>query len=299
MLPTLGKWARTTVAVTIAAVLCGAGASTVSASSSSPAAAPARSDSADKPVYLIHGYDPTIESKGCKKWSTATKAMKSWGWKGKFVRVGFYAIDQGTGCTVNIAPNGDADTPIRELGKQLAWDIYNRYTVRGKTVDLVGHSMGGLIARAALTGTARHEAGFPSKLYVEDAVTLGTPHRGAMSAYLCQEGQQCADMRATSSFMEWLGPTLPQADQGTDWTLIASHADHVATVNTASPELSGAQHLVRYAATTGLTHGKLRTTTDGTYRMNYSNDGSPWRHIRYGAAPIRAAMNGLYWATKW
>ncbi|MEU3957845.1 hypothetical protein AB0F45_37160, partial [Streptomyces achromogenes] len=109
MLPTLGKWARTTVTVTIAAVLCGAGASTVSASSSSPAVVPARSDSADKPVYLIHGYDPTIESKGCKKWSTAVKAMKSWGWKGKFVRVGFYAIDQGTGCTVNIAPNGDAD----------------------------------------------------------------------------------------------------------------------------------------------------------------------------------------------
>ncbi|MFD6987700.1 esterase/lipase family protein [Streptomyces sp. NPDC059943] len=263
------------------------------------AAAQTRTNSADKPVYLIHGYDPSIKSTGCNKWNKTARAMKSWGWTGKFVKVGFYAVDEGSKCTVNIAREGDADTPIKELGKKLAWDVYNRYTVKGKTVDMVGHSMGGLIARAALTGTARQERGFPPKLYVEDVVTLGTPHRGAASSYLCTEGQQCADMRATSDFMSWLGVTVPQADQGTDWTLIASHADHVAPVSTASPDLSGAQHLVRYAASTGLIHSKLRTTTNDTFRMNHSNNGSAWQHIRYGAAPIRATMNALYSASKW
>ncbi|MCM2388262.1 hypothetical protein [Streptomyces albipurpureus] len=79
--------------------------------------------------------------------------------------------------------------------------------------------------------------------------------------------------------------------------LIGSHFDYVANVNTATPAGSGAQHLVRYAMSERLDHSELRTQRTGTHRMNYTNNGSLWRHIRYGAAPVRAAMNAIYWLT--
>ncbi|MFJ2591339.1 esterase/lipase family protein, partial [Streptomyces sp. NPDC087538] len=53
------------------------------------------------------------------------------------------------------------------------------YSAKGQTVDLVGHSMGGLIIRAALAGYAKGDPTWPDTLYVEDVVTLGTPHKAA------------------------------------------------------------------------------------------------------------------------
>ncbi|MEU2855612.1 esterase/lipase family protein [Streptomyces syringium] len=295
----LGRRVRAalTVGMAMAAFAVGLGAPASQAAEPAP---PVKSDSADKPVYLIKGY--TADSPGCsRKWDKAKRSMKSWGWTGEFVKVGFYTADIGGGCTVNIAKDGDADTSIKYLGQQLAWDIHRRYTSKGKSVDVITHSMGGLIARAALAGTQRGEDGFPPKLYVEDVVTLGTPHRGGILTYFCGnvEGQQCQDMRPSSPFMAWLGPTLPQGEGGTDWTLIASHFDYVANVNSATPEAAGAQHLVRYAMSAQLNHSELRTQRTGTHRMNYTNNGSPWRHMRYGAAPVRAAMNAIYWADRW
>ncbi|WP_443030951.1 PGAP1-like alpha/beta domain-containing protein [Streptomyces sp. CB02400] len=39
--------------------------------------------------------------------------------------------------------------------------MYKNDSRYGWSVDLVGHSMGGLIIRAALTGTERHMEGWP------------------------------------------------------------------------------------------------------------------------------------------
>jgi len=53
---------------------------------------------------------------------------------------------------------------------------YLRRHVRGGRIDLVGHSLGGLVARAYLQelGGARR---------VDQCITLGTPHRGTYNAY--------------------------------------------------------------------------------------------------------------------
>ncbi|WP_329106203.1 hypothetical protein OG792_00315 [Micromonospora sp. NBC_01699] len=139
-------------------------------------ATPGRSDSRTEPVYFVHGYDKDADTNCQSYWGAAMTEMRRWGWSGPQHTVGYYTND--TSCNVTLARSG-TNTHIKDLGKKLANEIYNRYSKRGKSVDVLAHSMGGLIIRAALTGTANREAGFPPYLYVEDVVTLSTPHKGA------------------------------------------------------------------------------------------------------------------------
>lgn len=291
------------MAVLLTALLLGLGTPAFGAPVSHTAAAPpARSDGANDTVYFIKGYTP--DGISCSsKWKAATEAMRAWGWKGKFVRVGLYAADtRKKGCNVNLLdPNpekGTVDIPLKDLGKALAWDIYNKYSSKGKSVDLVGHSMGGLIARAAIAGYQRKEDGWPPVLYVEDAVTLGTPHKGALS--ITENDRQSQDMRGWSDFISWLNETPnPQAEQGTDWTLIGSQADMAVGTESTTPQRDGFHHLVRYDMFEWISHSELRTTTRGRYSMSYFNHGLGWRDTSRGAAPIRATMHALYWSQKW
>lgn len=66
--------------------------------------------------------------------------------------------------------------PIAESGAELAGlldELVEVWPVPVERIVLVGHSMGGLVVRAALA----HEG--PWRTVVSDAVTLGTPHAGA------------------------------------------------------------------------------------------------------------------------
>ncbi|GGT70819.1 esterase/lipase family protein [Actinomadura citrea] len=255
-------------------------------------------DSANTPVYLIKGYRQKVTDTGCaEKWTGAVKAMRGWGWTGKFHRVGYYSTDDPKGC-VRIA-KGSTDTSIKDLGRQLAQNIYKNYSSKGQTVDIVAHSMGGLVARAAIAGSARHEPGWPPKLLIQDVVTLGTPHKGAIVPTFCASDKQCREMSGMNSFLNWLGPQLPQADGGTDWTLLATDRDEAVNSSSAAPALIGAQHRVRYAPIAGLRHSDLRTRASGHYRLNYSLNDANWKHIRNGAPPVRVAMDAIYWSNKW
>src|SRR5262249_51119801 len=51
-----------------------------------------------------------------------------------------------------------------------------RYRNPGVAVDLIGHSQGGVIARAAVAGT---DPGDPRQPAVANLITIGSPHRGA------------------------------------------------------------------------------------------------------------------------
>ncbi|WP_433462940.1 esterase/lipase family protein [Spirillospora sp. CA-128828] len=255
-------------------------------------------DSANTPVYLIKGYRQKVTDTGCaSKWSSAVSAMRGWGWTGRFHRVGYYSTDNPKNC-VRIA-KGSNDTSIKDLGRKLAQNIYKNYSSKGQTVDIVAHSMGGLVARAAIAGYARREPGWPPKLLIQDVVTLGTPHKGAVLPTFCTSGRQCREMSGTSSFLSWLGPQVPQADGGTDWTLLATDRDEAVNSSSAAPALIGAQHRVRYAPSAGLRHSDLRTRVSGHYRLNYSLNDANWKHVRNGAPPVRVAMEAIYWSSKW
>ncbi|MFC9746363.1 esterase/lipase family protein [Streptomyces niveus] len=272
---------------------------------------PPRNDSATETVYMVKGYDETREvppGVSCNyRWSTAIKAMKEWGWaksKKNFVQVGFYKED--FKCDINLAKkDGTRDLSIKELGRRLAWNIHLNHSRWGRSVDVIGHSMGSLIIRAALAGTERGEKDWPPYVYVEDAVTLGGPHQGAwLSDYCLPSGhinEQCNEMARTSPFMNWLGKTdAGQAEGGTDWTAIGSKTDEAVLPGSATPRNIGIRHLVRYSSEAGINHGDLRLLTEGTYPMEHSNDaGSNWKDNDAGAAPLRAAFNALYFHSRW
>ncbi|MET7934553.1 hypothetical protein [Streptomyces sp. NPDC005322] len=265
---------------------------------------PPRNNSSDETVYLVKGFNsiPLSDGVSCQdRWGRFTQAMQSWGWKGTFVKVGFYTGDD---CDINLArTDGTRDLPLEELGRRLAWNIYLNYSRYGKSVDLVGHSMGGLIVRAAVHGVTHRPSGdWPPFIYVEDAVTLGAPHYGV--AARCRPDQartrQCLQMNPGSSFLNWLhSARVPQSAQRTDWTFIGTNADDTVSRDSATPRTDGAQHLVRYAKSEGIGHSQLRELAHGTKKLYYSNNGRRWVTSQFGAAPVRAAGNALYWQSRW
>ncbi|WP_406387624.1 esterase/lipase family protein [Streptomyces sp. NBC_00887] len=277
------------------------------ATSSEAETSAAREDSKQRPVFFIKGYTP---GHTCgEKWNSAATLFKKSKWEGTLHRVGFYEEDDeedaengGIGCDVRIDPEGKGtvDTSLKDLGRGLAWKIHDMYSSKGQTVDVVGHSMGGLIARAALAGYEKGDPTWPPVLLVEDVVNLGTPQKAALFAALCSSNLQCREMRyPNGTFRRWLGPTLPQAKGGTDWTLIGSNADGTVGAGNAAPTDVGAQHLVRYSESSGLDHTKLRTKRAGTFPLRYTNNGGAWGSLPQGAAPLRATMNALYWHSRW
>lgn len=233
---------------------------------------PKHTDGLTKPVYLIHGFSPIPQVGG--PFNPAENCASTWanvrndfanGATGPRVTgiihtVGFYTQD--SNCDRRLV-DGTRDTNLLELGKRMANEIYSFYSQYGQPVDVVAHSMGGLIIREALAGVAAHKTGFPPVLYVEDVVTLGTPHKGSTMAGFCGSlgYQQCKDMTPNSAFLKQL-PENPQSVMGTDWTIMGADDDETAPANSAVGVL--AQHKVRYPkpqppGTPGIEHGSFRT----------------------------------------
>lgn len=262
-------------------------------------AAPKRGD-ATKPVYLVHGYG---SAKNCTTgWAPAISTLRRSGWTGTSRTVAYYSGDRG--CNTRLG-SYSRDTSIRELGRRLAWDIYTRYSRHGKKVDVVGHSMGGLIARVALAGVRNRWAGFPRYVYVEDAVTVGTPHQGVTASWAdhCKD-RQCRQMKPGSTFLIALQRDTnqdPQGRGGTDWTLIGSHDDE--TVASYSALYMKASHKVVYDVDQGLSHRALITTSahDHEYHLAYAND---WQHFTWhmstkGRSPLNVVYNAIAHPVKW
>jgi pimeloyl-ACP methyl ester carboxylesterase len=119
--------------------------------------------------------------------------------------------------------NASNDRPIQDIAKDLAAYIDGR----DAPVDIVAHSMGGLITRVALLGSAQGWAGFPAhKLDVENVVTLSTPHQGVANPS-AHDDRQWQQIRPGSDFLtrlhkDGLGDRWAA---GTDWSLVGSHED--------------------------------------------------------------------------
>jgi hypothetical protein len=221
------------------------------------------------------------------------------GWTGSLHSVAYYAGD--TNCNIRIA-SGSNNTSIKEYGRLLAWEIYNRYSRNGRSVDIVAHSMGGLVARAAITGTARQLSGWPPYIYVEDAVTIGTPHNGTRGyAGVCSAlYTACAEMLPGSSFLDWLADNA-QAAGGTDWTMIGTEDDDIVPVASATTESGGAGHYVWYYAKQPLEHGQQTNNVSGTFRNKYWNyyDIWNWHNQAAGQNIITTAKNACYYWSRW
>jgi pimeloyl-ACP methyl ester carboxylesterase len=195
---------------------------------------------AEAQILLVHGYGDSAEGKDCNgsTWRNALAYYEDAGGRARssMSTVGYYEGDQqaqhhgaASGCDV-IVGDGEAtnDRPIQDIAKDLANYIDDAYTSKGQPVDIVAHSMGGLVSRVALLGSAQAWDGFPPKLNVDDVVTLSTPHQGVANPSAFDD-RQWTQMDPDSGFMNRLHRGDSGLDdawaQGTDWSLVGSHED--------------------------------------------------------------------------
>jgi pimeloyl-ACP methyl ester carboxylesterase len=168
-----------------------------------------------------------------------TDKFRDWGHTGDFTTVAYYVGD--TNCDHGISHHGQhdvhygsgheggshtGDTNIRHLGYHLAWYIHAHFG--SQPVDVVSHSMGGLIIRYALA--KRGDEHFPNDINVEDVVTMGTPHGGFRDRVFLDElcpNDQCDQMAPGSDFLVWLEQNAwdPNGSGGTDWSTFGSDDD--------------------------------------------------------------------------
>jgi hypothetical protein len=251
---------------------------------------PTRTTGLNKPTYFIHGFGFGINGFNCDaEFDLAIRAFNSTSGPGintgPLLTVGFYEDDHT--CDVklpddlvnkygSVADEGTKDESLKELGREFAWEIYNKHSRFGRSVDVVGHSMGGLIARAALTGTQRNLSDWPPYIFVEDVVTLATPHGGTPWAVTppgpCGNWIQCNEMEPNSATLVWMDDNPQSNVVGTDWTLLGSADDDVVFPRYAF-NMCCVGHKVHYPQGqpdgNGVEHYNIHQRTSGTFHIEY------------------------------
>lgn len=256
---------------------------------------PSRSNGAGNRVIFVHGFAPFGSHDCTKTFKAARKHFTNKKWKGNLLTFGYYTKNKN--CSYNVS--GSRETPIKDVAKKFANYVSKNYTAKGIKVDVVAHSMGGLVVRAALHHTHKGTAGFPKKLYIEDVVTLGTPHAGITKsrATFCGSTRQCTDLKPGSGFLKALPSKMPSTtrngNMSTDWTTISSYNDQ--TVSEDSGVAGTASHEVQYKA--GINHGELITTTSGKHTGRIKHSGK-WSKFSKRVSPVEQARLAVYYHSK-
>ncbi|WCO66923.1 hypothetical protein PO878_20735 [Iamia majanohamensis] len=195
---------------------------------------PAREARRDRPILLVHGWSASGGTSCSGTFDRTISQLRSEGFTGPFVKVGFYTGD--TGCSMSLRSWGSFEngSSWKDVAKAFSRYVHATYTSKGIPVDVIGYSMGGNIARGAVYGSSIRESGFSAPIQVEDAVTLGTPHAGAAwYSTACLWGQ-CSTLKPGASDIQWLNRDLdPQGPGGTEWTVVGSDGDAVTPLTSA------------------------------------------------------------------
>ena len=213
----------------------------------------------NRPLILVHGHEADSGVNCRSTWLDLMAHFRVYGYKGSFHPVQYYRDD--TGCAEYYGPGGapeimyaTSDTKIQDIAKKLAWYIYEKHNKRGTGVNIVAHSMGGLIVRYMIDAVQRHKSGFPPVIVAPSVVTLATPHDGIDYIWVgCRTGQ-CDQMDSSSSFIDYLQTSArnPQGGYGTWWSLGGSHADN--TVDEGSATSMSVKYKMHWAEDTNLEH---------------------------------------------
>ncbi|UCG12084.1 MAG: alpha/beta fold hydrolase [Deltaproteobacteria bacterium] len=146
---------------------------------------PARGTADRTPIVFVHGLYHNRTS-----WYLYLRWFRKWGWqylKAMSVRGKF--------------------SSIRAYEKMLAAEVEQVLAETGSTaVDLVGHSMGGLVIRSYLTSNS-------GRAKVRRVVTLGCPHAGSKLAVFGL-GRAATEMVPGSEFLENLNQTVQVPEGG-------------------------------------------------------------------------------------
>ncbi|MEZ0110524.1 cell wall-associated NlpC family hydrolase [Catenulispora sp. EB89] len=286
-------WARA-LGLWLAAALLGLAAPLLAPTAASADGPPTGNE---KPVLLLHGYE-LFSGPDCgaqDMWGPAIDLFHQWGWKGQIHTMAYYTSD--TNCTDRFA-SGDGTQSINDLGRQLAWYIYNHDAAwGGGQVAVVAHSMGGLIIRDAIGGTRTHRSGYPPSIPVDNVVTLGTPHQGTLWAtsqecrvsHAASWSNECFQMIPGSDFLNGL-----PVDSGEDtkWAAIGAVEDGVVGGDSAVG-LSVASPQIRFDDKQNLGHSELHdggnSRTSG-WTAQFSYDGGRTWNDQYTGSPLLEAF---------
>ncbi|MBT3150106.1 alpha/beta hydrolase [Streptomyces sp. CHD11] len=271
-------------------------------------AAPKRSNGRSA-VIFVHGFDGTgAAATNCQEyWASAINYFQSKKYTNAQLRTySYYPKKSGSnGCTWRYTNSdgkyGSRRTSLTAIAKNFANRVYNSYSSApsgGQKVDVVARSMGGLVVRSALYHVKKGTAGFPPYLYIEDVVTLGSPHDGASGVQLalCKAAynspQQCKQMTKGSSFLKGLPQTPSKSAMGTDWTAISSHDD--STVSGNSGAWINAQHKAQFdgSGDNQISHTALKSHKNGTFRARVK-DGGAWSSYGQRVAPVVMAHKAV------
>lgn len=216
------------------------------------AGAPVARVEAHPPILLVHGYDDSVgDCPGrnvSRFWAkTAAALTRRLSMPASDVlAVSYYKCDtrgvditgskRGTDFpTTPTAGSGvprvgyTTQTSIVRLARDLAWFIRNEFSQHGQTVDVLGHSMGGLIIREALRRVQAGARGFPRRILVRKVLAVSTPHLGR--TVTCARNRQCRQMSPGSSFVNQLQRNpAPHGAGGTKWFAMATRGSLIGGV---------------------------------------------------------------------
>jgi pimeloyl-ACP methyl ester carboxylesterase len=268
--------------------------------------APSARAAGDAQILFVHGYGDAEDGKDCNgsTWKNALRYYHDAGGRDRssMTTIGYYQGGDRNRCDVMIGDLTGAtnDKPIQDVARDLARYIDASYTSKGRPVNIVAHSMGGLVTRVALLGSAQGWEGFPSKLDVDNVVTLSTPHRGVAHPG-ANDDRQWQQMDPESGFMKRLhanGSGLGDAwADGTDWSLVGSEED--GTVISRSGIDKGSHADQKYAYRSNLhdagdvTHSAVRTLFGkNRYDLQYWHAAGdhPPHHTLKGWSPLKTAF---------
>jgi triacylglycerol esterase/lipase EstA (alpha/beta hydrolase family) len=268
-----------------------------------------KASAADTQILFVHGYGSAAQGKDCNgsTWKNALRYYQRAGGRERssMTTLGYYAGTEPGECDVLIGDGAATnDRPIDDIAQDLADYIYGGYTSQGKPVDIVAHSMGGLISRVALLGsahgwTAPNGEQFPPKLNVDDVVTLGTPHQG-VSNPSAHGDVQWRDMAPGSALIGGLHEDDRGLDDawasGTEWSLIGSKEDGTVSYDSGIDKGFFADQKFGFqdARDSGnVSHTGIRTLFgENRYALRYwhASGNHPPHNTRNGWSPLKAAF---------
>ena len=119
---------RCVLTIAILAALTTACSSSHAAGSPASTSAPTQA-SVSPVIVLVHGFSPSAEGYSCADyWEDLEAAFRQWDPGVKLVTVGFVRGDHDCDMTVG---SGGPYTPIEDIGRELATDVYQRFSARG------------------------------------------------------------------------------------------------------------------------------------------------------------------------